>query len=45
MEAPNLGPGWIWYLLFIIMGAIGIIASIVWVIKGIIWLFHHIQIN
>ena len=44
MEAPNLGPEWFWYLLFI-MSAIGIIASIIWVIKGIIWLFNHIQFS
>lgn len=42
MEAPNLGPEWFWYLLFI-MGAIGFIASIVWIIKGIVWLFNHVQ--
>lgn len=44
MEAPNLGPEWFWYLLFL-CGIIGVIASIVWVIKGIIWLCNHVSFN
>lgn len=42
MEAPDLGPEWLWYLL-IIMGFIGIVAVVIWIIKGIIWLINHIQ--
>lgn len=28
-----------------ILVVIGIIAAIIWIIKGIIWLFNHIQIS
>jgi hypothetical protein len=44
MEAPDFGPDWFWYLLFIV-ALVGIIASVVWVIKAIIWLFNHVQFN
>lgn len=43
MEAPNTGPDWIWTAIPI-LALIGIIALLVWIIKGIIWLFNHIQI-
>ena len=42
MEAPDLGPEWFWNLLGV-LAVIGIIASLVWVVKGIIWLINHVQ--
>jgi hypothetical protein len=44
MEGPNLGPEWLWVLI-LIMSFIGLIASVVWLVKLIVWLFYHLHIQ
>ena len=44
MDGFNLGPEWMWNLIFI-CAAIGFITGIVMAIKGIVWLFNHVHIS
>jgi len=43
MEAPDMGPAWIWQS-GCLMAFVGILAVIFVAIYGIIWLANHIQI-
>ena len=44
MGPPDLGPEWFWKLLGF-LAALGLVAAVVWSIKGIIWLIRHVSIN
>jgi hypothetical protein len=43
MDSPNLGPEWLWNLV-LILAAIGLILVVVELVRGIVWLFHHLKI-
>ena len=44
MEAPDLGPEWFCNLLMI-LAILGVLSSIFWIVKGIIWLFNHVHFS
>lgn len=44
MDSIDLGPEWFWKLVGFLAG-VGLIAGVIWIIKGIIWLFNHVTIN
>lgn len=40
----DIGPPGCWYAV-LILAVIGIVSGIYWLVKGIIWLTHHITIT
>lgn len=43
MDNISFGPDWLWKLLAF-LAIVGAIAAVIWSIKGVIWLFNHVQI-
>jgi len=42
MEAPNLGPTWLW-ILAAMMACVGFVSAIACTIYGFVWIFRHIH--